>query len=309
MKTPVAFLIFNRPETTARVFEEIARARPPKLLVVADGPRADRPGEADLCRAARSVVERVSWPCEVLTNFSETNMGCRARVSSGITWVFEQVEEAVIVEDDCLPHPSFFPFCEELLERYREDERVMAVSGDNFQQGQRRSPYSYYFSRYVHIWGWASWRRAWKFYDVEVKAWEALRETGWLLDLMGGSEPIARYWQVVFDAVAAGRVNTWDYQWLFACWSQHGLSVVPETNLVTNIGFGADSTHTAAHDRTMAELPAGEMRFPLAHPPYMARHAEADAFTSEQTFLGGAAESSLYRRLRRRLGSVVRGGA
>ena len=142
MKTPVAFLIFNRPETTARVLEEIARARPPKLLVVADGPRADRPGEADLCRAARAVLSRVDWPCEVLTNFSETNLGCRRRVSSGLDWVFEEVEEAIVLEDDCLPHPSFFPFCEELLERYRADERVMAVSGDNFQQGRRRTPYS-----------------------------------------------------------------------------------------------------------------------------------------------------------------------
>lgn len=309
MKTPVAFLIFNRPDTTARVFAEIARARPEKLLVVADGPRASRPEEAELCRAARAVVERIDWDCELLTNFSDTNLGCKGRVSSGITWVFSQVEEAVILEDDCLPHPSFFPFCEELLERYRADERVMVVSGDNFQQGRRRTDFSYYFSRYAHIWGWASWRRAWAHYDVDIKAWASLRaDAAWLRDITGDEEA-ARYWHEVFEAVAAGRVNTWDYQWLFACWAQHGLSVVPEVNLVTNIGFGANSTHTSAHDATTAELPAREMPFPLAHPPYMVRQAEADAFTNEHVFLGGAASPGLLGRVRRKLGSVIRAGA
>lgn len=309
LKTPVAFLIFNRPETTERVFAEIARARPPKLLVVADGPRAERPEEAELCRRARAVVGRVDWDCEVVTNFAGTNLGCKGRVSSGITWVFEQVEEAIILEDDCLPHPSFFPFCEELLARFRADERVMVVSGDNFQQGRRRTEFSYYFSRYAHIWGWASWRRAWAHYDVGMKLWPALRDDpAWLLDVTG-DERTARYWHEVFEAVAAGRVNTWDYQWLFACWSQHGLSVVPEANLVTNIGFGADSTHTAAPDPTTAGLPAAEMPFPLAHPPYVVRHLEADRFTGEQIFAGGAAPAGLVQRVRRRLGSVIRAGA
>src|SRR5512139_3287315 len=171
LKTPVAFIIFNRPDTAERVFAEIAKARPPKLLVVADGPRANRSGEAEKCAATRAIIDRVDWDCEVLTNFSDTNLGCKNRVSSGIDWVFEQVPEAIILEDDCLPHPTFFRFCEELLERYRDDERIGMISGDNFQLGQKRTDASYYFSRYNHIWGWASWRRAWRHYDREASAW------------------------------------------------------------------------------------------------------------------------------------------
>jgi hypothetical protein len=304
LRTPVAFLIFNRPDETARVFREIARARPPRLLVVADGPRPGRPGEAEACRAARSVVSRVDWPCEVLTDFSEANLGCRARVSSGITWVFEQVEEAILLEDDCLPDPSFFPFCEELLARYRGDERVMSVSGDNFQFGRRRTPASYYFSRHPHIWGWASWRRAWRHYDAEMKAWPALRETPWLSRLLGDEEA-ARYWRHVFDETHAGRVNTWDYQWVFAIWLREGLTAIPEVNLVTNIGWGGESTHTSAAASPLANLPAGEMRFPLSHPAEVAPHREADRYTFERLCLWHGHEPTLYRRLHRRLSGVV----
>jgi hypothetical protein len=180
IKTPVAFLVFNCPDTTIRVFEEIRCARPPKLLVVADGPRADRPGEADKCQAVRAVIETVDWPCEVLKNYSDVNLGCKIRVSSGLDWVFEQVEEAIILEGDCLPHPTFFRFCEELLETYRDDERIGMISGDNFQFGRKRGDASYYFSRYNHIWGWASWRRAWQHYDRNMAIWPKFRDDHWL---------------------------------------------------------------------------------------------------------------------------------
>ena len=167
LQVPVAFIIFNRPDTTSRVFAEIARARPSKLIVVADGPRAEFPGEAELCARARAVIDAVDWKCEVVTDFSDRNLGCRARVSSGLDFVFSQVEEAIILEDDCLPHSSFFPFCESLLQKYRDEDRVMAISGDNFHRGCRYTDFSYFFSRFVHIWGWASWRRAWN------QAWRA----------------------------------------------------------------------------------------------------------------------------------------
>ena len=162
LRTPVALLIFNRPDTTERVFNAVAKARPSKLLVVADGPRDSRPGEAARCEQTRAIIKRVDWDCEVITNFADRNMGCKLRVSSGIDWIFEQVEEAIILEDDCLPDPSFFRFCDEMLERYRDNERVGMVSGGNLQFGRHRGTGSYYFSKYTHIWGWASWRRAWK---------------------------------------------------------------------------------------------------------------------------------------------------
>jgi hypothetical protein len=307
VQTPVAFLIFNRPETTRRVFGEIARARPPRLLVVADGPRADVDGEAERCRAAREVIERVDWDCEVLTNYAESNMGCKRRVSSGLSWVFETVEEAIVLEDDCLPHPSFFPFCEELLERYRTDERVTMISGDNFQFNQRRTPYSYYFTRFIHIWGWASWRRAWANYDAEMKLWPELqREMNWLADILG-HEDTAAYWRQIFELVYTGRLDTWDYQLAFASWAQNGLSVVPEVNLISNIGFGDAATHTGAGNvlNKLANLPAVEMPFPLRHPPHMIRNSEADQFTFREAIAPDAARRGLYQRLRGKLSTMM----
>ena len=237
LTTPVAFLIFNRPHFTERVFAAIAAAKPPKLLVVADGPRPDRQGEAEQCDATRHIIERVDWDCQVLTNYSNAHLGCKRRVSSGLDWVFGTVDEAIILEDDCLPHPSFFRFCQELLQRYRDDERIAQIGGVNFQRGRRRTDYSYYFSRYAHIWGWASWRRAWRHYDVALKAWPLIRNGSWLGDMLGNPKEV-RYWQDIFQAVFDEKIDTWDYQWLFASWLQNALTVLPSVNLVSNIGFG-----------------------------------------------------------------------
>src|SRR5579871_4386735 len=165
LTTPVALIVFNRPDTTRQVFQEIRRVRPPVLLVVADGPRRDHPEDEQLCRETRAVAEEVDWPCQVLTEYSDVNLGCRHRPASGLDWVFSQVEEAIILEDDCVPHPSFFRFCSELLSRYRDDARIGTIAGTNVQGGRKRGGASYYFSKYPTIWGWASWRRAWALYD------------------------------------------------------------------------------------------------------------------------------------------------
>lgn len=282
LDTPVALLTFNRPEATARVFAEVARARPTRLLVVADGPRPDRPGEAEKCAAARAVIERVDWPCEVLTCYSDTNLGCRRRVSSGLDWVFSTVEEAIILEDDCLPHPTFFRFCEELLHRYRDDVRIAQVSGDNFQFGRHCTSDSYYFSRYTHIWGWATWRRAWRHYDVDMKAWPALRDTNYLREWLGDART-ARDWAGLFDAAHGGKIDTWDYQWTFACWSRKALTILPAKNLVSNIGFGTDATHTKGSS-PFADLSAEPMPFPLRHPAGVVRNREADQFTERTNY-------------------------
>jgi hypothetical protein len=279
MRTPVIFLIFNRPQHTQRVFAEIAKAKPPKLLIVADGPRQAVPGEAEKCAAARAIVEQIEWDCEVLRNYSDENLGCKRRVATGINWAFEQVEEAVVLEDDTLPHPTFFPFCEELLEKYRCDERIMHISGGNYQLKRRSGAHSYYFSKYDHIWGWASWRRAWQHYDVDMKLWPSLRDTAWLSDILG-DEVAARWWRDWFDQVWMGQVDTWDSQWVFTIWRQSGLSITPNVNLVSNIGFGSDSTHTReAHP--LATLAIEKMIFPLEHPSRMLPDANADRFAFE----------------------------
>ena len=277
--SPIAFLVFNRPHTTQKVFAEIAKARPPKLLIVADGPRPTHPDDPDKCAQVRSIVSEIDWDCEVLTNFADSNLGLRKRVSSGLDWVFEQVEEAIVLEDDCLPDPTFFQFCDKLLDKYRHDERVMSISGTNFQRGLRRTDDSYYFSRYLHIWGWAAWRRSWQHYDVQMSLWPNLRDGGWLKDIL--NDPWAeRYWAKIFQRTFADEISTWDYQWTFACWVQGGLNIIPNQNLISNIGFGPDATHTVEANE-MADTAILPIDFPLRHPATMIRDSRADQITQK----------------------------
>ncbi len=266
LTTPVAFIIFNRPDTTERVFAEIAKAKPPKLLVVGDGARINREGEATKVAATRAIIDRVDWPCAVLTNFSEVNLGCKRRVSSGLDWVFEQVEEAIILEDDCLPHPTFFRFCQELLEKYQDDQRVGMISGDNFQFDYRLNDDSYYFSKNSHIWGWATWRDRWlNSYDVELRKWPLVRDSNLLQDMLHERAMVGK-WSNIFEDVYSEKIDTWDYQWVFANLVQGRVNVMPNVNLISNIGFGRqDATHTLEHSDE-ADIPTCAMNFPLKHP-------------------------------------------
>lgn len=245
LRTPVAFLVFNRPELTARVLERIRAARPRQLFVVADGPRADRPGDAAKVTAVRDLLERgVDWPCTVHRDYADQNLGCAHRVASGISRVFEQVEEAVILEDDCLPDPSFFPFCDTLLSRYRDDERVMHIGGTNLAAPRMRPPASgYWFSRHAWVWGWATWRRAWRHYDFAMSSWNDRQPA---LRASFASAWERRYWLPTLDRARQDlqKANTWDYSWHYTCRSLGGVAILPARNLIENLGFGVDHTHT-----------------------------------------------------------------
>lgn len=296
--TAVLFLVFNRPDTTAQVFDAIRKAKPPRLYVAADGPRPNKHGEDLKVAEVKEIVSRVDWPCEVKTLYREGNLGCKVAVSEAITWFFEQEEEGIVLEDDCLPHPTFFRFCGELLARYRDDERIAMISGDNFQFGRRRGEASYYYSRYNHIWGWASWRRAWKHYDREASSWPALRDGEWLNVLVGRAAE-RKYWAKVFEAVYQGRIDTWDYQWALASWVQGMVSILPNVNLISNIGFGGDATHT--HGKSVyADMQVEPMEFPLCHPAIVLPHGEADAFTSKGMFT-----TSLLRRILQKMRAII----
>lgn len=286
LNTPVALIIFKRPDTTEKVLETIRQAKPTKLFVIADGPRTDRPDEVEKCEAARAIIDRVNWDCEVLKNYSETNLGCGKRVSSGLNWVFDNVEEAIILEDDCVPDLSFFPFCEELLERYKYDNRVTSISAHNVEYGNKRTQYSYYFSRYWYCWGWATWRRAWQHYDFKMKLWQEVKSANLLNEILMDSQA-ARYWTEFFHLTHDGHINTWDYQWLFACWLQGGLSIIPNVNLVANIGFDADSTHTKSQDKKNINLRVEAVELPLKHPNFVIRNVQADKFAQRVAFEGG----------------------
>lgn len=282
LKAPVLFLIFNRPDTTQRVFESIRKAKPARLYVAADGPRPNTIGEAEKCQIVREIATSVDWDCDLHTLFRDKNLGCRVAVSTAIDWFFEHEEDGIILEDDCLPHPTFFRFCEELLNKYRDDQRIMMISGDNFQFGNKRTPYSYYFSRYAHIWGWASWSRAWKHYDVNMRLWPEIRAGRWLHDLFGDRQ-VVNYWGNIFERVYNSEINTWDYQWTFACLIHNGLVILPNNNLISNIGFDGNATHTGGQSQ-FANLTTEPMLFSLFHPPYVIRDARADAFVDKIMF-------------------------
>ena len=257
--------VFNRPETTRRVFEVISRARPAKLLLIADGPRLERVGEAERCAEVREIVSRVDWPCEVLTNFSSTNLGCQERIISGLDWVFSLVEEAIILEDDCLPDPSFFPFCQVLLEKYRGDSRISSITGTNMVERFLNTEASYYFSQLGGIWGWATWRSEWQRYDRYLTDWPKLKEEKMLSELFDHPKAVA-YWTKIFDAMYENRgPNTWDYQWVYTRLKNNSLNIIPRINLISNIGFGTDATHTTGADSRYT-IPVKTIGFPLRHP-------------------------------------------
>jgi hypothetical protein len=261
-------IVFNRSETTRRVFEAIAKIRPAKLLVIADGPRASKMGEEEICTQVRQIFETVDWPCELLTNFAAANLGCQERVISGLDWVFSLVEEAIILEDDCLPDLSFFPFCQELLERYRGDSRVAAISGTNLLEKHFKSKDSYYFSQFGGIWGWATWSSEWRRYDRHLTSWPYNRREGTLSEILDQQRAVS-YWTRIFDQMYQKNVpNTWDYQWLYTNLVNNLVTVVPKVNLVQNIGFGVDATHTVQIDSRLV-MPSRAIRFPLTHPDRM----------------------------------------
>lgn len=287
LRAPVAMAIFRRPDLTARVLETVRRARPSQLFVFADAPRPDHPDDGEACARARTVIEGVDWDCEVHTDFAAEHLGVKRRVSSGLDWVFDQVEEAIVLEDDCVADPSFFPYCDELLDRYRDDERVWSISGNDFRFHATPADSDYSFSRYPLIWGWATWARAWANYDERIDAWDRLRGSGWLEHVLG--DPLAAtYWARMFDSVRDG-LDTWDYGWMLASWIGGGLCAVPTTNLVSNQGFRPDATHTGPEQvglSPFAAMPTAAVGSPLRHPPAVERDEETDRFLEDVVFSG-----------------------
>lgn len=274
LRSPVAFFIYHREDLTRQVFARIAAARPETLLVVADGPRSDVDGDRDRVAATRAIVADVSWPCRVLREYSDVNLGLRDRFATGLAWVFENVPEAIILEDDNLPDASFFRFCQALLDRYRDDERVMSVTGENYLPREVCPPQSYYFSLNPGIWGWASWRRAWRQFDLGMNTWPEFRDSGELLRLM--DSPVqAELWTAKMERAYRGLLNSWFHPWLYACWKHRGLTARSSTNLVSHVGFDDLATHFASGDRRFQPFPIGSMQG-LDHPPRVERDQRLD---------------------------------
>lgn len=272
--TPILLLIFCRPETTTVVFEAIRKIQPKKLYIAADGARDAKPGEAERCAEARKIATAVDWDCEVFTLFRDKNLGLGKGISTAITWFFDHESEGIILEDDCLPSPSFFPFCAELLERYRDDSRIMEIGGNNFDKpALREKDYSYSFSNLAYIWGWATWRRAWQLHDFHMRLYAEINEKKYLEGHFSSIYE-KHYYEYVFEKIYQNDTrispkNVWSYQWQFACKIHSGLVVVPNRNLVVNLGIGGEATNTTNRHGIGHDLKLEDMPLPLKHPEFV----------------------------------------
>jgi len=285
MKAAVLLLAWRRPGTTRQVIEAIRAYAPERMYVACDGPNPARPGEDQKVQATREVVEReIDWPCQVKHLYSESNLGCCNGVSKAISWFLDQEPEGIILEDDCVPNVDFFLYCESLLERFRGDERVWCISGNNFQDGQWRGDGSYYFSRYPHCWGWATWSSRWRHYDPLLSNWPTFIECDLLSSLFDDAHERSYWaqiwWQTYLDSFYA---TTWDYQWTFLCIANNGLTALPNRNLVSNIGFGVDATHTI---NVLDSKHISHGLGPLQHPSLPLRNEIADRYTFEHHIAG-----------------------
>jgi len=269
--TPILFIVFNRPAVTAQVFEAIRKLQPRELFIVADGPRHD--DDQEKCAQVRQIINKVDWDCQVKTLFRDKNVGVKLAGSSAIDWFFSQVERGIILEDDCLPDQSFFWYCQELLERYKDNERIWHISGNNWQKHQITD--SYYFSQIPHIWGWATWRRAWQHYDIAIKDFPKFREEKKITKLFK-SKIFQMFWLDVFNKNYLGQDNGWDFQWAFEMFNYGGLAIHPRVNLISNIGFGTDASHSFDSMSSFANRPSESLDFPLKHPAVIAIDERAD---------------------------------
>ena len=308
LQTPILLLIFNRPDNTFKVFEEIRKVRPTKLFIAADGARPHKPDELAKCEETRKVAEMVDWPCEVYTLYREENLGCRRAVSSALNWFFEQVEEGIILEDDCVPAATFFVYCTELLAKYRHDERVMHITGDGLPEGIQFGDSSYFFSPFPLVWGWASWRRAWQKYDASFSTFPEFTQQNRIADVFC-QVPYQKRWQNEFNQLFAQKIDSWAYHWVYTIFINNGLAIIPNQNLITNIGFGDDATHTFGESH-LAAKPRIEIQ-KLVHPQFVLPDSRALIWHMKTYFYTKEKESpfegfALYRGLRSIYGKIRR---
>jgi hypothetical protein len=297
VESPVLFLIFNRPDTTLQVFEKIREQKPKRLYISADGPRADRPNEEALCRATRELI-KIDWECEVKTLYHKQNLGCKMAVSGGIKWFFQHEEQGIILEDDCLPNVDFFKFCDTLLNKYKEDTRVVHIGGSKMNYNKTFGNATYYFSKYTNVWGWASWRRVWEKYDENLAALEAFIEQDSFSNIYEDKH-FRKSLLRSFVKTKQGIINTWDYQYCFLNFCNNGLCISPNYNMITNIGFTSEGTHTNDTDHPFANLPLESITI-ISHPTFVLPIIEADYH------LFKLEKPSLIRRIKAKINTYLR---
>jgi len=289
VKLPVLFIVFNRPDTTRKVLEAISQYKPDQLFIAADGPRENNVSDEVNCESTRKIATHVSWNCEVKTLLRDTNLGCNQAVTSAIDWFFSNVEEGIILEDDCLPTQDFFGFCEALMERYRNDPKVMHITGGNYQFGAKVGNSSYYFSRIPHVWGWATWKRAWSQFDLRMGDFQEFKHSPSLKDYFYNSRS-KNYWMYFFLRAYIG-INTWDYVWTYTVMKTRGVCIIPNVNMISNIGFGKDATLAKDEKSIFSNMPTAPIQA-INHREDLTVDEEADV-----NFLNNSSQISFLKRV------------
>jgi hypothetical protein len=303
VNSPILFLAFNRLDTTQRVFETIASVKPDRLYIACDGARKNRNEEENVKAVREWLMSNISWKCEVKTLFRENNLGCKLAVSGAITWFFEQEEMGIILEDDCLPSVSFFTYCDDLLNKYRDNPTIMSISGTNHLDNTLTYKESYHFSGNFNCWGWASWRRAWSKYDPDLQAWSAFRKSHKLSKLPHSSFLFVRYWTRIFDLLEKQVIDTWDYQMILTVWNNEGLCICPARNMISNIGFSVEGTHTLDSSHRNSNRKRETISFPLVHPQEIRQNVELDKLENK-AFYEITWTNEMKREVKRRLSRI-----
>lgn len=276
INTPILLVIFNRPDKVKQLIDSLRKVKPTIVYVSADGPRKNVITDAARCANARTTINQIDWPCKVVTNFHEANTGSDFGPEKALNWFFDNVEEGIILEDDCIAHPDFFRFAQDMLSRYRNNEQIMLISGNNFQNGIIRGDGSYYFSKYPNTWGWASWKRAWKNYDTNTAGYDDFLKSG-KINTICQSSAEKKFWLKFFNQIHTHKLEHWDIKWSFAVWNNDGIVIIPNVNLVKNIGFGLDATHTLNENEKTMVVNAVELG-EIIHPKVIQVDREADAY-------------------------------
>ena len=278
---PILFLIFRRKDKALRVIESIAKVKPRKFYISQDGPR-NKSEMLEILETREAILSKIDWDCKIYKRYSKKHLGIRRNIVESINWVFETSNKVIVLEDDLLVNISFFLFCKKLLQKYENNDRVISISGNNFQFGKTKTRNSYYFSRYIHSWGWATWKRAWRLYDDEMKDWTKLKKKNYLKSYL--SKPIsAIYWNNIFNLTSEREIDSWAYCWTYTAFKNKKLTIIPSKNLISNMGYGGKATHTLFKIKSMG-MRVETLNFPLKHPRKIKINSKADDITEKNVY-------------------------
>lgn len=276
-KVPIVYVCFNRPKLTKKTFEYIKKIKPSKLFLILDGPRKSNKQDKINCPKVKKIIQNINWKCKVYKNFSKENLGLKNRFFTGLDWVFNIANEAIILEDDCLPHDDFFYFCEAMLKKYKNSNKVKFITGNNFQDQKKTDKISedYYFSKYSHIWGWATWKKTWHDVKREDNYWKN-KIFNSDFDMMKSTAKEKKYWKNMYKSVLNNKLNSWAIYLLFSIWKNKGLTVTPKINLIKNLGLSS-GTNTINLDIKL-DISNKNLNKPLKHPKIIKVNFKKDLY-------------------------------